>query len=556
MTDVRKRINRRQFLETSIKTSVGIATAPLLSTGLSGCGESGSFPYDTVLKGGLVFDGTGNAPVITDIGIKGDKIIQTGSIDAPAGQVIDAEGLAVMPGFIDVHTHCDLTFIKSGWKRHLSWIMPSWKGNRNYIGQGVTTVVTGNCGWGFGDIDQWYGSLDRLGFGTNVYHLAPHGVIREALFGPNQPAELNRSQMALMKKRIEAELEKGAIGVSTGLEYAPGLLTPPEELIELNRIVARYGRVYATHIRNESGALNPATGRIWVEQAIEEAIEVGRQTGVRVEISHLKLAAPFNGNSAALILDPIERARAQGLKITADQYPYAAGSTIISILMPPAFRAAQGIKDQYKTRQGRSQVKKAILEVFSYMGADKILITMCNENQAYEGKTLAEIGEMENKSPADIYTDLVSGDSVPIGVFFAQDMSVVKEIMTRDYILTGSDGWTVPKGMTTPHPRTYGTFPRKLGKFCREDKLIDASACIRSMTSLPAKTFCMKDRGEIKSGFYADLVTIDMEKVMDRATYLAPHQYAAGITHVMVNGKFALKDNEFTGDRSGRTIRS
>lgn len=556
MNDREKKMNRRQFLETSVKRSAGVAAASLLPASLSGCTESGSFPLDTVIKGGLVFDGTGSAPVRTDIGIKGDKITAVGRIDTPAARTIDAGNLAVLPGFIDVHTHCDLTFIRTGWKRHLAWVMPSWKGNRNYTSQGVTTVVTGNCGWGFADMAQWYDTLDSLGFGTNVYHLAPHGMIREELFGPDQPGELSQSQMARMKARVEEEMEKGAIGLSSGLEYAPGLLARPEELIELNRIVARYGRVYATHIRNESGAVDPSTGRIFARQSIEEAVAVARQTGVAVEISHLKIAAPINGHDASLILDPIEQARDEGLRVTADQYPYDAGSTIISILMPESFRAAEGVKDEYKTAKGRPAVKQAIEAVFSYMGPDKTLITMCDANTAFEGKTLEEIAEKENKSPADVYADLVALDKTPMGVFFGQDMNVVREIMTRDYILTGSDGWTVPKDMTSPHPRTYGTFPRKLGQFCREEKFLDAAFCIRSMTSQPARTFNMAGRGEIKSGYFADITMIDMNRVTDRATYLAPHQYADGIAHVMVNGTLAVMNGEFTGERTGKALKA
>ena len=268
MTSSKDKITRRQFLKHSVHASAAVAGASVLPGTLAGCKNANAHPYDFIIKNGLVFDGTGNPPVKTDIGIKGDKIAKVGIMDGTAAQVIDAKGLAVMPGFIDVHTHCDLTFIKTGWKRHLSWVMPSWKGNRNYISQGVTTVVTGNCGWGYSDIDQWYNTLDALGFGTNVFHLAPHGVIRQELFGPNQPGELSRAQMTKLSNRIEQEMEKGAVGMSTGLEYAPGMLADPKELTALNRIVAKYGRVYATHIRNESGVTDPSTGKVFVRQSI------------------------------------------------------------------------------------------------------------------------------------------------------------------------------------------------------------------------------------------------------------------------------------------------
>ena len=550
----KKQISRRQFLKTSLASSAAVAAAAALPAAGAGCGRT-DYPYDIVIRKGRVYDGSGSPPVTTDIGIKGDKIIRIGDIDAAAGRVIDARGLAVMPGFIDVHTHCDLTFIKTGWKRHLARILPSWKGNYNYVSQGVTTVVTGNCGWGFGSIDHWFEITRGLCFGTNVCHLVPHGVIREELFGETQPRELSRAQMDRFKRRIAEELDKGAVGLSTGLEYAPGLLAPTQELVELARVVSRYGRVYATHMRDESGAMNKAQGLPGVVTGIREAVTVAREAEVPVEISHLKINTPVNGYGADLVLEPIDRARDEGLKVTADQYPYAAGSTIISVLLPLGFRSGEGVKAEFRTAAGRVEVRKEIQKVFSYLGPDKILITMCPENEAFEGKTLLEVAELEHKNPAETYANLVSEEAAPVGVFFGQDMDVVRGIMARDYILTGSDGWTVPKDMTSPHPRTYGTFPRKLGRFWREERRMDLQACIRSMTALPADTFNIRGRGRILEGYYADIAVLDLDRVTDRATYLAPHQYAAGVSHVIVNGTVSVADGEFTGDRNGQNIR-
>lgn len=548
-------ISRRQFLA----SSAAVAVSAALPTMAGGCRQD-DFPYDILIQNGAVYDGSGQPPVITDIGIKGDRITRMGSVDDSGGRVaariLDARGLAVMPGFIDVHTHCDLTFIKTGWKRHLARFMPSWKGNYNYISQGVTTVVTGNCGWGFGDIDQWYDITRSLSFGTNVCHLAPHGVIREELFGADQPRELSRDQMDRFKARIAEEMDKGAVGLSSGLEYAPGLLAPPGELVELAKVAARYGRVYTTHMRDESGAMNQEAGVPGVVAGIREAVAVAREAGLPVEISHLKINTPVNGYPADLVLDPIDRARAEGLKVTADQYPYAAGSTIISVLMPLAFRSSDGVKEEFRTAEGRTKIQTEIRKVFRHLGPDKILITYCPDNEAFEGKTLLQVAELEHKSPARTYADLVSGEAAPVGVFFGQDMDVVKGIMVRDYILTGSDGWTVPRDMTTPHPRTYGTFARKLGRFCRDEHQVDLLACIRSMTALPAETFNIRDRGRLLEGYFADIAVLDLDRVTDRATYLSPHQYASGIRHVIVNGTISMADGEFTGDRNGKNIRA
>ncbi len=555
MTDRAGKISRRTFLKASVKSSAAVAVSAAFPALGSGCSETES-TYDIVIKNGTVYDGTGAPPVTCDVGIRGEKILAVGTITEPAGRIIDAKGLAVMPGFIDVHTHCDLTFIRSGWKRYLAGFMPSWRGNYNYLGQGVTTVVTGNCGWGFSDIEQWYGITRAVAFGTNIAHLAPHGVIREELFGADQPRQLTRAQMDRFAARLEEEMDKGAIGMSTGLEYAPGLLAPTEELIELAKIVSRYGRVYATHMRNESGALDRTTGLPGVVTAINEAVTVAREAEVAVEISHLKIDAPVNGFRAELVLDPIEQARDQGLRITADQYPYAAGSTILSVLLPDRFRSSGGVKSEFRTSGGQSGIQKEIETVFQNLPPDKILITMCPENENFEGKTLMEAAQLENKSPGETYAALVTGEVCPVGVFFGQDMNVVKGIMPRNFILTGSDGWTVPKGMTCPHPRTYGTFARKLGRFCRDEHQVDLLACIRSMTDLPAQTFHLQGRGRIKEGYFADICVIDLSHVQDRATYLSPHQYPSGVVHVLVNGTPSVSHGEFTGDRNGKNIRA
>ncbi|MBU2513610.1 D-aminoacylase [bacterium] len=550
-----KKISRRRFLHSSLNKSALLAASTIAPISLGSCETGNNYPFDIVIKNGTVFNGVDSNPSVVDIGVKGDKITFIGKINGKANQTLNAEGLAIMPGFIDIHTHCDLTFRRTGWKRHLAHVMPSWKGNYNYLSQGVTTVVTGNCGYGYADMDEWYGITDSVGFGTNVYHLAPHGMIREELFGADQPRELSRSQLDRFKKRLEEEMQKGAIGFSTGLEYAPGLLASTDELVELCKVVNRYNGIYATHVRNESGAIDVNTGEVMAVQSINEAIEIGKRSGIPVEISHLKIAAPINGHPASLVLNPIEKARADGLRVTADQYPYNAGSTIISILLPDQFRSSVGVKESYKTREGKNEIRKAIKEVFTYLGPDKTLVTMYPEKEEYEGKTILQISEIENRSPEDSYADMVCEDNSPMGVFFHQDINVVRDIMANDFIITGSDGWTVPKDMTRPHPRTYGSFPRKLRQFVLEEKIIDLSMAIRSMTSLPAETFNMPGRGKLQAGYFADIVAIDMDRIKDNATYLDPHKYSTGVTHLIVNGSLSIKEGEFTGERAGKSLR-
>ena len=547
-----KDITRRRMLDLGAKTALAATAAGALPALLTRCADSSK--YDVIIRGAEVLDGSGSKAFAADIGIKGDKIITVGKCDGKAKVVIDAKGLTVTPGFIDVHTHCDLTFQRTGSKRHMARVMPSWKGNYNYLYQGVTTVVTGNCGYGYTDADKWFGMVESIDFGTNVAHLAPHGAIREELFGTEQPRELSGAQLEAMKKRLAEEMDKGVLGFSAGLEYAPGIYAGTAELIECARVVCAKGGLYATHIRNESGE-KYKNGKIADVESVLEAIEVGRRAGIPVEISHLKINAPINGLDPRRILEPIARARAEGLNVTADQYPYNAGSTQITILIPSEFVTSISIKDEYRNKEGMKKIKAAIEKVFEYSPPEQTLITMYPEREEFEGKNLKQIAEMTGKSASDCYVEMVSEKMAPMGVFFQQEESVVREIMPHDFIITGSDGWTVPKGMTRPHPRTYGCFPRKLRRYVIEAKLMSLPAAIRSMTSLPAEKFRLKGRGRIAEGNFADIAVIDMKKIEDRATYLDPHQYAVGVDYLFVNGTLSIEKGKATGDRGETVLR-
>lgn len=510
--------------------------------------------FDIIIASGTIYDGTAADPYRADIGIRGDKLVAIGRITGKAAKIIDAQGLTITPGFIDVHTHCDMTFQEAGVGRYLAYVLPSFKGNYNYLYQGVTTVVTGNCGYGYVDTNYWLDLVNAMRFGTNVYHLAPHGMIREALFGTDQRSGHSRKEIEALKNKVAEEMQKGTLGFSTGLAYAPGLLTQKEEIIEIAKVVRKYGGIYTTHIRDESGQ-RYADGTIGVVEAINEAIDIGRRAEIPVEISHIKIDAPINSVKASQILEPIEKARAEGLDIHADQYPYDAGSTRITILLPNGFVTSTGIKDIYKTKEGRKEVKAAIEQVFAYLPPEKTLITMYLGKPSYEGQTIKEIAEREGKSPSGCYVDLVCEGKAPFGVFFSQNMDIVRDLMPHDYIITGSDGWTVPKGLTKPHPRVYGTFPKKLRQFVLQEKRMGLKEAFISMTSLPAKKFNMQGRGRITEGHYADIAVIDLNTITDHATYTNPHQYATGVVHLLVNGVLALENGKATGERGGRALR-
>ncbi|MBI9082671.1 MAG: D-aminoacylase [Desulfobacterales bacterium] len=556
------KVTRREFIGTTAKAAAAVTVAGAVSTMAVGCSakprpDTGEGPADLVITNGLVYDGSGSEPKKVDIAVRGDRIVTVGQqvTVAPGVKIIDAVGKTVTPGFIDVHTHCDLTFKRTGWKRHLARVISSWKGNHNYLYQGVTTVVTGNCGYGYTDTEKWYAIAESVGFGTNVAHLIPHGILREDLFGEEaQPKKLTAAQLDRMRSRVAEEMGKGAFGMSSGLEYAPGCLVENAELISLAKVVGRYNGLYTSHIRDESGKICD-NGKHAVINAMEETIAVAREAGVPVEISHLKISAPIAGTPPAMLLETIEKARAEGLNVNADQYPYAAGSTVLTFLAPNEMKTASGIKAKYKTPEGRKQIEAAIKEVFAYAPPEKTLITMYDEKEEYEGKTLAEIGEIEGRSAALSFVDMACEDNPPMAVFFFQDMDVVKALMPRDFIITASDGWTNPKNMGKPHPRVYGTFPRKLRRFVMDDKLMALSLAIRSMTSLPAEKFGIAKRGRIAEGYFADIAVLDMDRIGDHATYTDPHRNSTGIDHLLVNGVLSIENGLATGDRSGYALR-
>jgi N-acyl-D-aspartate/D-glutamate deacylase len=545
-------LSRRDFLKKTGSAAV-ICAVSSIAPGLASAAEKIGSDMDVIIRGGLIYDGSSGEPFRADIGIRKDRIVAIGNITGKAGKMIDASGLIVAPGFIDVHTHCDLLFKKSGPKRYLSYVTPSWKGSYNYISQGVTTVVTGNCGWGYTEIDQWFGILDCLGFGTNVCHLTPHGDTREKLFGTSVRTSLSAAELENLKSKIADEISKGAVGFSTGLEYSPGVDTPTDEIIAIAKAVRSKGGIYVTHIRNESGKIMPS-GQYGVVEALREAIEIGRRAEIPVEISHLKIGTPINGLNAAVILEIIEKARAEGLQIHADQYPYNASSTMITDLLPKDFISSSGVKDVYKAAEGRKQVMSAIQKVFEYLPPEKTLVTFDSRHPSYEGKNLRELAENESKTPAFVYAELACSSEPPFCAFFDQDDSIIAQIMPHDYILTASDGYTIPAGMQKPHPRGHGTFTRKIRKYVLEDKVLGLKEAISSMTSVPAQKINLKGRGSISEGNFADIVVIDLNSIRDFATYTAPHHYSKGVEYLLVNGVVSIYRGAFTGERGGRPV--
>ncbi|OGW74881.1 MAG: hypothetical protein A2Z72_06235 [Omnitrophica bacterium RBG_13_46_9] len=533
---------------------VGVVSIGLLI--FFGCSVSSQkTSFDILIKRGTVYDGSAREPYVADIGIIADKITAIGDLsDAETKKIIDARGLIVTPGFIDVHNHSDLVFLFSGNKRYLSLIIPAWKGNYNYLTQGVTTIVTGLCGGGYADVNDWLGLVGFIKFGTNVCHLIPYGMIRGKLFGQDQPRTLTGDQLDALKKSVEKEMRNGAFGISVGLEYAPDCFTTTDELVEIAKVVNKYGGIYDAHIRDNTGTIHE-NGQPGVLLAIEETIEIGRRAKIPVHISHIQLNLPWDDVKAEEMCDLIEKARLEEVDITADQHPYDVGFGILSYRLPSEFKTAVGVKDKYKTPEGRTLIKGAIEKVFIFLGPEKIMITSCPANEKYENMTIKDIAAMEKKDPADVYVDLVCMDSAPYALFSEISDKANRGNMPHSYVFTASDGYTVFEPSKSPHPRFFGCFPRKIRKYVLEERLMNLNDAIRSMTSLPAEKFKIKGRGRIAEGNYADIAVIDLNKFTDHATYTDRGRYSEGLSYLLVNGVLSIENGKITGKRGGRPLR-
>ena len=559
-------INRRDFL----KTAGSAAAWTTLSGGggllLQGC--SAGKEYDLVVTGGLVYDGLGGAPVRADIGIAGERIKAVGKIPGRRGRaVVEAAGKAVAPGFIDVHDHSDIGLLAN----------PRAESS---IRQGVTTLISGNCGaspfpvaaevleelksvarteydveMDWRDLGGFFARLEKGGTAINYATLVGHGAVRGAAMGlndrPPKPDELDR-----MRKIVAENMEAGAFGLSTGLEYTPGSFAASAEIIELCKIVAGRDGVYATHMRDE--------GDLLIE-AMEEAIDAARLSGVKLQISHLKTAFPRNWGKIGEALALLDRAKEEGLAVRADRYPYIAGSTGLSINFPTWAR--EGTTEEFLARlmdpalDGR--LREYVAERETKFGSwDKIVVSAVStsKNKWVEGLDVRTASQKAGKPPYEFMRDLIVEEKDLVdSVLFMMTEDNLGRILAYPGVGIGADGAVrAPYGILStgkPHPRVYGTFPRVLGKYVREEKLLSAEAMIRKMTAVAAETFGLADRGVIREGAFADLVVYDPATVADRATWKDPHQYPAGIDLVVVNGAITVRDGEHTGSLAGRVLR-
>ena len=495
--------------------------------------------YETILRGGRVLDGTGATPRETDIAIRGGRIAAIGDLSrAQAEATIDAQGLYVSPGFIDTHSHAGPGLAT----RELSHGEP-------LLAQGLTTVVVNPDGGGPVDLDEQRTALEADGLGVNVAQLVPHGSVRGRVIGSEDRAP-SEEELDTMRGMVRAGMEAGAWGLSSGTFYTPGSYSENSELVELGRVVAEFGGIYTSHIRDESNYT------IGVVAAVEEVIEVGREAGITAVVTHIKALGPPVWGASTEIVARISGARAAGLSIYADQYPYLASATGLSAALIPRWAQAGG-GDAFRARVAdpstRVRIRDAMVENLARRGgADRIQFRRFVADPSFEGRLLSELAAERGADPVDLSLELIL-EGGPSIVSFNMSEEDLLTLMTQDWTMTSSDGGLPLFGVGVPHPRSYGAFARKIAKYVFEDEVMSLEAAIRSMTGLPAEVMGMADRGTIAEGMVADLVVFSSD-FRDNATFTEPHQLSTGVVHLFVNGEAAILDGEFTGTRAGRVL--
>ncbi len=558
--------SRREFIKTT--TAAGISVTMFSGFSLNSIANMRA-PLDLVIKNGSILDGTGAEEKIADIGIRSGKIVEIGSLgNANADRIIDAAGLKVTPGFIDIHSHTDTELFAA-------------PRAESKVRQGVTTEVNGNDGSSvaplggpelehnlkefkddfefdcpYRDMQGWFAFLEKQHCAQNIVSLIGLGTVREKIIGDdNRPA--TSDEMEQMKREVLIAIEQGCYGTSTGLEYTPGSFASTQELWELVKVVPQKYRLYATHMRNEDDTLL---------EAIDEAITIARNSEGSLQISHLKASHKVNWDKQSKAIEMLEKGISEGLNVTADRYPYIAYNTGLSNFFPLWSRAGGTEKFMEKLRDASllPKIKEEVLKKIDGLGSwDSVLIswTRSNANKVYQGKTIQQISVEKKADPFEFAVELLLQENEQVGIVgFGMDETGTEMVLAWKYTMIASDaGSSAPWGpgsRSRPHPRAYGTFPRAIALYQRERKITTLPDMIRKMTSLPASKLGLPDRGIIAEGKAADIVIFDYEKIEDHATFLDPHQFPTGIPFVIINGVPVIDNNVQTGALPGRILRS
>ena len=501
--------------------------------------------FDVLIVNGRVMDGSGNPWMRLDVGIRNGQVAAVGRLrGASAGTLIDAADRVVAPGFIDVHSHAAEGLTRAGLRQ-----------GQPLLAQGVTTIVANPDGGGPVDLVAQRAELESGGIGPNVALLIGHGRVRTTVIGGANRAP-TADELDRMRGLVRRAMEAGAFGLSSGLFYTPGSYAKTEEVIELTKVAADFGGLYTSHIRDE------ADYNIGVIAAVQEVIRIADEAGTIGIVSHAKALGPDNWGLAHAITHRIESARARGVQVFTDQYPYEASSTSLrAALLPEGVPVPTA--EQLNDPGASNADQRAVLERAERVatenlrrrgGAAAIQIAHYRPDRSLEGQTLEQIAAARKRPPVRTALELIARQSPSI-VSFNMSEDDIAELMRQPYTMTSSDGGLVAIGEGKPHPRNYGAFARKLSRYVRERGTITLEHAIRSMTSLPAAVFGMKDRGVLREGAAGDVVIFDPAKVLDRATYTDPHQLADGMSYVLVNGEVVIADGTFTEAMPGKVLR-
>lgn len=522
-----------------IFTVAAFGSAPLVDPQGGPAQES---QVDLLIRGGKVLDGSGSPPFRADVSMRGDRIVFIGDAKKAglnATRTIEAAGLVVAPGFIDPHTHTAEDLSSTTRNSNLPYLM-----------QGVTTVISGNDGRhtpkkdGF-TIAQILTKWEQQGIGTNAALLAGHANVREQVLPGTGSPDPTTDQLNAMKRLVAQALDEGALGMSTGLYYY-GAKVKTEEVIELAKVVAAKGGIIDSHLRDES------TYSIGLMAAVEEELRIGREAGVRVNISHIKALGPEVWGKSTEVIALIKKARAEGIKVTADQVPYTASATNFYNALAP--RGGGGLSQLLKRADDPQLRPQLIAEMEASLkrrgGPESLLINRARDPRLV-GKTLAAVAREWNKPPVEVAIELIRAGGTGVASFNMSERDL-ENFMQQDFVMTSSDGGGDGEG---GHPREYGTFPRKLREYVYKRKLVTLPFAIRVGSALTAETFGIPERGKLRVGYFADVIVFDEKTVADRATYERPEVLAVGMQYVIVNGKVAVDEGKYTGILAGRALR-
>jgi N-acyl-D-amino-acid deacylase len=493
--------------------------------------------FDLIITNARIVDGSGNPWFRADVGIKDARITRVGRINPVDGnKTIDAKGQILAPGFIDVHTHVESIYDQPA--------------AENFIRMGVTSLVTGNCGTSTTEVAEFLARVKQQPISVNLATLIAHGSVRRKIMGlvdrDPTPDEMKR-----MEALVEQGMKDGAVGLSTGLIYVPGTYAKTEEIVDLARIVARYGGIYSTHMRNEGEK---------VVDAIRESIQIEEQAGLPVEISHFKIANRKLWGQSPVTIGLVRDARARGLMVTVDQYAYTASSTSLDARLPGWLRAG-GLEEGKKrltnkvTRDRVVSEMKEALKNSGFKDYSYAMVANYGADKSFNGKSIAETtqqvrGKKDVKSQIEQIIAMYEAGGASM-VYHGMSEDDVQRIMREPFTMIASDSGVRQIDESVPHPRGYGNNVRVLGHYVRELQLLSLEDAIRKMTSLPAQTFGFRDRGMVREGFAADLVIFDEKTIEDRATFDKPHQFPVGISYVLVNGELVFANGQMTGARPG-----